>query len=125
MSNANISIYPKQQLIICLDVITADILKFTDNKLKITLNYSSIASKYTKKYTEDSEIAFGDYAGFLIYISETDELRKSIIDIGKSLDKATEVLETNFFNSTKDNRIENCSSMEDSYSRIISTDKSL
>jgi hypothetical protein len=122
MSNINISIYPKQQLVICLDVITADILKFTDNKLKIVLKYSSVVNKHTKKYIEDSEITFGDYAGFLIYISETDELRKSIVEIGKSLDKATEILKTNFYNSIKDPRFENCSSMDDSYSRVISTD---
>lgn len=118
--DTNISIYPKQQLVISLDVITADVLQFTEKNLKITIKYSSIQNEHAK-YTEDSEIAFGDYEGFLIYISEIDELKNAIVGIGKSLDKTMEVLEKNILNTAKNIRIENCSSMEDSYSRIIAT----
>lgn len=120
MSYGNITVYPQQQLVICLDAITANVLKFANRKLKITLKYSPIVSKHAK-YTEESEIDFGDYAGFLIYISETDELRKSIVEIGKSFDKAVEVLKRKFFNSTMDTGIEDCSSLEDIFSRIVST----
>lgn len=113
-ASTNISIYPKQQLVISLDVITADVLKFTDKNLKIAIKYSSIGKEHVK-YNEDSTIVFGDYEGFLIYISEIDELRNAIVGIGKSLDKATKVLEKNSL------QIEDCSSLEDSFSRIIAT----
>jgi len=119
-TKTDISIYPKQQLVISLDVITADVLKFTEKNLKITIKYSPIEKKHPK-YTENSKIAFGDYEGFLIYISEIDELKNAIVGIGKSLDKTTKALEKNILNTTKNIRIENCSSMEDSYSRTIAT----
>jgi hypothetical protein len=120
-ANTEIAIYPKRQLVISLDVVTADVLKFTEKNLKITIKYSSIEKKQVK-YIEDSEIVFGDYEGFLIYISEIDELKNAIMDVGKSLDKITKVLEKSTFDTTSHNRIANCSSMEDSYSRIIATD---
>ena len=118
-ANTDISIYPKQQLVISLDIITGDVLKFTEKNLKITIKYSFIENEQPK-YIESSNIAFGDYEGFLIYISEIDELKNAIIGIGKSLDNATKVLEKNIIN-TKNIRTENCSSMEDSYSRIIAS----
>jgi len=119
-ANTDMSIYPKQQLVISLDVITSDVLKFTEKNLKIKIKYSSIENKQTK-YIEDSEIAFGDYEGFLIYISETDELKNAIVGIGKSLDKTTVFLEKSFLSASKKIRIEDCSSMEDLYSKKFAT----
>jgi len=117
-ANCDISIYPKQQLVICLDMITSDVLKLNEKTLKIRLGYSSIQKKYTE-YSEASEIAFGDYEGFLIYISEIDELKNSIVKIGSSLDKITTVLEKGIQTNTISTRIENCSNLEDEFLKKI------
>lgn len=80
----NISIYPKQQWVLCLDVITQDVLKYQNTKLNIQIKYSS--KRYFKKQYIDSEtIDFNDYSGFLVYISEIDELRNEVRSLVQAL----------------------------------------
>lgn len=75
-SNLNISIHPKQQWVIALDVLVGEAMKYRESKLSVTIKYSANGKK--KTYTEVNEIEFQDYKPFLIYISEIDELKKEI-----------------------------------------------
>ena len=79
----NITIHPKQQWVLSLDVITPEVLKYQNTKLEVTFTYTS--SKSRKSYTETETIEFNDYSGFLVYISEIDELREMIKKLNNSV----------------------------------------
>lgn len=90
----NISLYPKQQWVLCLDVITPEVLKYQNTQLEITLSYTAKEKK--KHYVETELIDFNDYSGFLVYISETDELKEEIKKLGKSLNGIQKTLQKQF-----------------------------
>lgn len=75
--NLNISIHPKQQWVLCLDVITPEVLKYQNTQLEVTFTYTA-KGKRRKCYKETEIINFNDYSGFLVYISEVDELREEV-----------------------------------------------
>jgi hypothetical protein len=83
--NMNISIYPQNQWVLCLDVITPTVLSYENTKLEITYVYSAKGKK--KKYKECEIVEFKDYSGFLVYISEMDEMRGEIKKLGSTLEK--------------------------------------
>ncbi len=83
--NMNISIYPQNQWVLCLDVITPTVLSYENTKLEITYVYSAKGKK--KKYKEREIVEFKDYSGFLVYISEMDEMRGEIKKLGATLEK--------------------------------------
>lgn len=83
--NMNISIYPQNQWVLCLDVITPTVLSYENTKLEITYVYSAKGKK--KKYKEGEIVEFKDYSGFLVYISEMDEMRGEIKKLGTTLEK--------------------------------------
>lgn len=71
----DIRIFPDKKWIICLGVITSDILdKFDKKNLEISYSYSKINKK--KFYKDTSNIDFEQYSGFLVYVSEIDELKQ-------------------------------------------------
>lgn len=83
--NMNISIYPQNRWVLCLDVITPTVLAYENTKLEITYVYSAKGKK--KKYKECEIVEFKDYSGFLVYISEMDEMRGEIKKLGTTLEK--------------------------------------
>ena len=82
--NLNISIYPKQQWVLCLDVITPTVLNYQNTQLEITYTYLAKGKKH--KYTEIETIDFMDYSGFLVYISQMDELTNQVKKLGDGLE---------------------------------------
>lgn len=107
----NIKIFPNKKWIICLGVITSDILsKFEKKDLEISYSYSRINRK--KQYKENTNIDFEQYSGFLVYVSEIDELKQVNNKIEKHTEKINEEikkvnaslvqyqnLESSFFNT--------------------------
>ena len=73
----NISIHPKQQWVLCLDEITPTVLQYQNTQLEVSFVYSAKGKK-RPKYKDTEIIDFNDYSGFLIYISEVDELRDEV-----------------------------------------------
>ena len=88
--NMNISIDPQNQWVLCLDVITPTVLTYENTKLEITYVYSAKGKK--KKYKECEVVEFKDYSGFLVYISEMDEMRGEIKKLGVTLEKVNRSL---------------------------------
>ena len=76
-SNLNISIHPKQQWVLCLDVITPNVLQYQNTQLEVSFTYTA-KGKRNRKYKDTEIINFNDYSGFLVYISEVDELRDGV-----------------------------------------------
>lgn len=71
----NITIFPNKQWVICLGVIIPDILnKYEKKDLKISYSYSKLNKK--REYDEYIDIDFEQYSGFLVYVSEIDELQQ-------------------------------------------------
>lgn len=73
----NISIHPKQQWVLCLDEITPTVLQYQNTQLEVSFVYTA-KGKNRPKYKDTEIIDFNDYSGFLIYISEVDELRDEV-----------------------------------------------
>lgn len=71
----DIRIFPGKKWIICLGVITSDILNnFEKKNLEISYSYSKINKN--KIYQDNSNIDFEQYSGFLVYVSDIDELKQ-------------------------------------------------
>lgn len=90
----NVSVYPKQKWIICLDEIASRVINYQNTRLEITILYDEKGKnekgKRKPKYKEKETVEFNDYSGFLVYISEIDELAGAI---GK-LDEKVEIIGT-------------------------------
>ena len=56
-------------------------------KHKIRSSYTYTAKNKNKLYKEQEIVEFKDYSGFLIYISEIDEMRNEIKKLGNNLKK--------------------------------------
>lgn len=89
----DISIYPKQQWVVCLDTITSKVLSYQNKQLEVTLTYTPKGKK--KKYKETEIVNFEDYRGFLTYISETDELKKAVEKVSNNLNIISRQLKQN------------------------------
>lgn len=76
-TDLNISIHPKQQWVLCLDEITPTVLQYQNTQLEVSYVYTAKGKK-RPKYKDTEVIDFNDYSGFLIYISEVDELRDEV-----------------------------------------------
>lgn len=76
-TDLNISIHPKQQWVLCLDVITPNVLQYENTQLEVSFTYA-VKGKRMRKYKDTEIINFNDYSGFLVYISEVDELRDEV-----------------------------------------------
>ncbi len=107
----DIRIFPGKKWIICLGVTTSDILNnFEKKNLEISYSYSKINKN--KIYQDSSNIDFEQYSGFLVYVSEIDELKqvndkieKHTKEINKEIKKVSaslvqyQNLESKFINS--------------------------
>lgn len=76
-TDLNISIHPNQQWVLCLDVITPNVLQYENTQLEVSFTYA-VKGKRMRKYKDTEIINFNDYSGFLVYISEVDELRDEV-----------------------------------------------
>jgi len=119
--NMNISIYPQNQWVLCLDVITPTVLSYENTKLEITYVYSAKGKK--KKYRESEIVEFKDYSGFLVYISEMDEMRAEVKKLGATLEKVNRSLSKipNVFPDVSQN--ENYSDLSDSFAKHVVVDE--
>lgn len=72
----NISIYPGTKWILCLEVIASTAINYQNTRLEVTLLYTKKGKR--KVYEEPETVEFRDYSGFLVYISEIDELTEAI-----------------------------------------------
>lgn len=89
--NLNISIHPKQQWVLCLDVITPTVLQYRNTRLEVSLSYTAKGKK-RKRYNETEMIDFNDYSGFLVYISEIDELRGEVKNLTNAVNSVAKEL---------------------------------
>lgn len=90
-TNLNISIHPKQQWVLCLDVITPNVLQYENTQLEVSFAYVA-KGKRKRKYKDTEIINFNDYSGFLIYISEVDELRDEVKKLTQAMKAITKPL---------------------------------
>ncbi len=99
-SSLNVSIHPKQQWVIALDVTFGEAMKYKESELSVVIKYCASGKK--KTYTETNRIDFQDYKHFLIYISEIDELKKEINSVAQTLQtmKNTSFMFTRGVNNT-------------------------
>lgn len=88
----NISIYPKQKWVLCLDIITVEAMHYNNTKLNIT--YKFTAKGKSKIYCENETIDFNDYKNFLVYVSDIDELSNEIKELVKNIEKMDKTLST-------------------------------
>lgn len=89
--NVSIDIYPNRYWVLCLGVPVFTILqKYEIKTLSIKCEYSKYKKK--KKYKEQPTIDFDEYGSFMVYISETDELRRVNKEISKNIDTNTKQL---------------------------------
>lgn len=112
----NISIYPNNQWVLCLDVITPTVLKYKNTKLEVSYTYTAKGKK--KKYKEKEIVEFKDYSGFLIYISEMDEMRNEIKKLGNTLEKVNKTLSKTSNLVPSDTYIESYTSLSDQYNKM-------
>ena len=90
-TDLNISIHPKQQWVLCLDVITPNVLQYENTQLEISFTYAA-KGKRIRKYKDTEIINFNDYSGFLVYISEVDELRDEVKKLTQAIKSITKPL---------------------------------
>lgn len=88
--NMNISIYPGQQWVLSLNAITSTVLEYENTKLVVEIEYFAKSQHFCSRlfrraYKENETIEFTDYERFLVYISETDELKQEIRRLGVTL----------------------------------------
>lgn len=93
----NVVIYPGKSWILSLDKNVFDVIGFSNTELKIEYEYSKLKKK--KTYSETVTIDFEEYASFLVYLSEIDELKtmteKKLTEITKLCDKMTKYMSDN------------------------------
>jgi len=83
-----VPIFPDQCFVICLDVNVFDIIQKFRNKVAIVQSiYTPLESK--KKYKNTVNINWEEYAGFLVYSSELDEIKRSINSLTNSINQGT------------------------------------
>lgn len=86
--NANITIFPTQQWVVSLRDSTPNVTKYNNTVLHIKYTYSSKSKK--KLYSENTTIDFKDYGGYIVYISEQDEIKKEIKLLAKNTKKLSD-----------------------------------
>lgn len=93
----NVVIYPGKSWILSLDKNVFDVIGFSNTELKIEYEYSKLKKK--KTYSETATIDFEEYASFLVYLSEIDELKtmteKKLTEITKLCDKMIKYMSDN------------------------------
>lgn len=113
--NLNISIYPNNQWVLCLDVITPTVLEYENTKLEVSYTYT--AKNKNKRYKEQEIVEFKDYSGFLIYISEIDEMRNEIKKLGNTLEKVNKTLSKTLNLLPAQTNMESYAFLSDEYSK--------
>lgn len=113
--NLNISIYPNNQWVLCLDVITPTVLEYENTKLEVSYTYT--AKNKNKRYKEQEIVEFKDYSGFLIYISEIDEMRNEIKKLGNTLEKVNKSLSKTLNLLPAQTNMESYAFLSDEYSK--------
>ena len=113
--NLNISIYPNNQWVLCLDVITPTVLEYENTKLEVSYTYT--AKNKNKRYKEQEIVEFKDYSGFLIYISEIDEMRNEIKKLGNTLEKVNKTLSKTLNSLPAQTNMESYAFLSDEYSK--------
>lgn len=103
----NLKLFPGDKWIVTLGVNVFDILNnFNIKHVDVSYRYKKINGLI--KYNESSFIDFEQYKGFLVYVSEMDELRKAIVEVDKTLDEV------------KGKIVKYCS-LQDDYIKVISS----
>lgn len=91
----DVFIAPDKFWVISLDKTLCDVLNYSNKKLKINVEFCKNGHVRNKKYKLNETINFESYKDFLLYISDTDEIRTELCKIQKSLDKVCENLKEN------------------------------
>lgn len=116
--NMQISIFPKQQWVLCLDVITPEVLSYQNTTLEVTYMYTS-KDNAKKHYSETELINFMDYSSFLVYISETDELREEVKKLGESLKRVDKTLNKMASSTPNTLKVQNYAHLSNSYVQSV------
>lgn len=116
----NISIHPKQQWVLCLDQITPTVLQYQNTQLKVSFAYTAKGKK-RKKYKDTEIIDFNDYSGFLVYISEVDELRDEVKKLTQAMKTVAKPLNKLANRQPAQVKTETYHNIGDEYSKTIVT----
>lgn len=116
----NISIHPKQQWVLCLDQITPTVLQYQNTQLEVSFAYTAKGKK-RKKYKDTEIIDFNDYSGFLVYISEVDELRDEVKKLTQAMKTVAKPLNKLANRQPAQVKTETYRNIGDEYSKTIVT----
>lgn len=116
----NISIHPKQQWVLCLDQITPTVLQYQNTQLEVSFAYTAKGKK-RKKYKDTEIIDFNDYSGFLVYISEVDELRDEVKKLTQAMKTVAKHLNKLANRQPAQVKTETYRNIGDEYSKTIVT----
>ena len=123
-NDLQISIYPKQQWVISLGILTNKIFDYKCHTLHATLKYTDIGKNTSKKpkYIEKSHVCFDDYGRFLIYISEIDELGKVLKDLNRNIKMTGEKIAKAYSIAPDSVKTTSYSNVEDKYNTTLVTE---
>lgn len=117
--NLNISIYPGQQWVLCLDIITPKALSYQNTVLEVTYMYTSKANRRKKHYSDTEVIDFNDYSSFLVYISEIDELRQELKKASDHIKESNKIFSKLIPSDTDNPQTQACTRLSDCVNRSI------
>jgi len=118
----SLTFYPKQQWVICLEVIAPDVVNYNTTKLDVTLTYTPKGKR--KKYNETELIDFLDYSDFLVYISEIDELKEELKKLTKEIKSIEKALNKMTLNNSTQVATQNYIMLRDHMKNTIVTERS-
>ena len=116
----NIYIHPKQQWVLGLDQITPTVLQYQNTQLEVSFAYTAKGKK-RKKYKDTEIIDFNDYSGFLVYISEVDELRDEVKKLTQAMKTVAKHLNKLANRQPAQVKTETYRNIGDEYSKTIVT----
>ena len=116
----SISIHPKQQWVYCFDTITSEVAQFENAKLEVSFAYTA-KDKKNKSFYDTEIVNFNDYSGFLVYISETDELKEEVKKLTKSVNTITQLFNKLINRKPSETQTEAYRDLLDAYTRVIVT----
>lgn len=119
-TDLNISIHPKQKWVICLDEIAPRVIQYQNTQLEVSFTYSLKGAK-RKKYKDTEIVDFNDYSGFLVYISEVDELGDEVKKLTKAVNAVTKSLSKLANQQSSQVKTETYHNLDDIHSKTMVT----
>lgn len=120
-TDLSISLHPKQQWVLCLDETTTNVLNYHNTRLEVGFAYSAKGKKKAK-YRDTEVIEFTDYGRFMVYISETDDLKYEIRSLTKAMNGTLHLLNRIAKQQPSAAKIDRYQNIDDDHTRVKITE---